>query len=327
MQIARRGVLAGAGLVAVSGSFAGRAAAATELKLGHVGEPGSLLAQTAEEFARRANAALGGAATVQVFGSSQLGSDSDMLKKLKLGTIDMAMPSSVMSSYVPEFALFEMPYLVADRAHMKKIREAVVVPVLAPLSEKQGYKMLGVWENGFRQITNNKRAIKGPEDLKGIKLRVPNGVWRVRMFEAYGANPSPMAYSEVFVALQTGVMDGQENPLAQIYPARFQEVQKYLSMSSHVYSPIFLMAGRSFSRFDGKVQKGLEEAAVATQEFALETGAKLDDDLLGKLKAAGMAVNTVDRAAFVAASRAIYDRFAKEVPGSGALIDKAQGLA
>src|SRR6185437_13979085 len=161
---------------------------------------------------------------------------SEMLKKLKLGTMDLALPSTVMSSYVPAFGLFEMPYLVKDRAHMARIRDQIVLPEMVPAAEKAGYHIIGVWENGFRQITNNKRPIVKPEDLQGIKLRVPGGTWRVKMFKAYGANPTPLAFSEVFVALQTGAMDGQENPLAQIYPARFHEVQKYLSLTDHVYT-------------------------------------------------------------------------------------------
>ena len=328
MKVTRRRLVATSGLAAASMVVMRPSArAATEIKFGHVGEPGSLFATCAEEFARRANAELGDAAKVSVYGSSQLGSDSDMLKKLKLGTIDMALPSTVMSSYVPQFALFEMPYLVADREQMKKIRDSIVMPTLAPLAEKQGYRMLGLWENGFRQITNNKRPIDKPDDLKGIKLRVPNGVWRVRMFQAYGANPSPMAYSEVFVALQTGVMDGEENPLAQIYPARFQEVQKYLSLSSHVYTPAYVMAGRSWSRFPENVQKALQNAAQGTQDFVYATAAKLDDDLLGKLRAGGMAVNKVDRQSFIDASKPIYVRFANEVDGGADLVARAQKLA
>jgi tripartite ATP-independent transporter DctP family solute receptor len=225
---------------------AGAAAAQTEIKFGHVGEPGSLFDQSAQEFAKRANAKLGSKAKVVVYGSSQLGGDSEMMKKLKLGTIDLALPSTVMSSQVPAFGLFEMPYLVKDRDHMAKIRDQVVVPTLEPIALKAGYRIIGVWENGFRQITNNKHPINKPEDLQGIKLRTPKGTWRVKMFKAYGANPSPLAFSEVFVALQTGVMDGQENPLAQIYPARFYEVQKYLSMTGHVYTPAYVTAGASW---------------------------------------------------------------------------------
>ena len=307
--------------------FTGTASAQTEIKLGHVGEPESLLQRQAEEFARRANERLAGKAKVTVYGSSQLGGDSELMKKLKLGTVDLALPSTVMSSEVPVFGLFEMPYLVRDREHMARIRDQIVFPQMVPAAEKAGYRILGIWENGFRQITNNKRPIRTPDDLKGIKLRVPQGVWRVKMFQAYGANPSPLAFSEVFVALQTGVMDGQENPLAQIYSARFQEVQKYLSMSGHVYTPSYLTAGRSWGRLGPEAQKALEEVAKEMQPVALKLGADADEELLGKLKAAGMQVNEVDKDAFVKASQPVYDEFAREVPEGKALIDRAQSLA
>jgi tripartite ATP-independent transporter DctP family solute receptor len=196
--------------------------AQVEIKLGHVGGPGSLFERSANEFARLANERLGNKGKVVVFGSSQLGSDAEMMQKLRLGTLEMALPSTVMSSTVPAFGMFEMPYLVKNRDHMKKIEADVLRPTLLPMAEEKGYKILGVWENGFRHVTNNVRPVVKPEDLKGMKLRVPQGVWRVKMFQAYGANPSPMALSEVFVALQTGVMDGQENPLTQIYSSKFQ---------------------------------------------------------------------------------------------------------
>jgi len=303
------------------------AAEPVEIKLGHVGEPGSLFAQTTEEFAKRANEKLGDKGKVVVYGSSQLGSDSDMMKKLKLGTIDLALPSSVMTTVAPEFGLFEMPYLVKDRDHAARIREEVTKPVLFPIAEKAGYKILAVFENGFRQITNNRHPIVVPADLAGIKLRTPKGVWRVKMFQAYGANPSPMAFSEVFVALQTGVMDGQENPLAQIYPSRFYEVQKYLSMSGHVYTPAYLTAGRSWSRLPADVQQILQETATEMEPVALEIAARLDGELLGKLKEGGMQVNEVDKPAFIAASKPIYEEFAKEVPGGQEMVDKSLALA
>ncbi|HYI68838.1 MAG TPA: TRAP transporter substrate-binding protein [Skermanella sp.] len=307
--------------------FASAASAQTEIKLGHVGEPGSLLALSAEEFARRVNEKVGGQAKIVVFGSSQLGGDSELLKKLKLGTVDLALPSTVMSSEVPLFGLFELPYLVKDRAHMARLRDEIVMPVMAPAAEKDGFKILGVWENGFRQITNSKRPIEKPTDLQGIKLRVPSGVWRVKMFQSYGANPSPMAFSEVFVALQTGVMDGQENPLAQIYPSRFYEVQKYLSMTNHVYTPAYLTAGRSWKKYSPEIQKALTDAAVETQPVVYEIAAKMDEDFLQKLKDGGMQVNQVDQSVFVTASEGIYKDFAAQVPEAKDLIQKAQELA
>jgi len=301
--------------------------AQTEIKFGHVGEPGSLLELNAQEFAKLANAKLGDKAKVAVYGSSQLGSDSEMMKKLKLGTIDLALPSTVMSSYVPSFGLFEMPYLVKDREQMAKIRDQIVYPIMVPEAEKIGYHIIGVWENGFRDITNNKRPIVKPADLEGIKLRVPKGTWRVKMFKAYGANPTPLAFSEVFVALQTGAMDGQENPLAQIVSGRFQEVQKYLSLTGHVYSPTYLVAGASWSRLSPDVQKILSDTAKEMQPIALKTGADLDDKLLAEIeKNPNIKVNQADKDAFIKASKPIYEEFGKEVPGGKELIDKALAL-
>jgi tripartite ATP-independent transporter DctP family solute receptor len=306
--------------------FAGSAFAQTEIKFGHVGGPGSLFDKSATEFAKRANAKLGDKAKVVVFGSSQLGGDSEMLKKLKLGTIDLALPSTVMSSQIPVFGMFEMPYLVKDRDHMAKIRDQIVYPNLVPMAEKSGYHIIGVWENGFRQITNSKHPIVKPDDLKGIKLRTPQGTWRVKMFQAYGANPSPLALSEVFVALQTGVMDGQENPLAQIYPLRFQEVQKYLSMTGHVYTPAYVTAGASWSKLPADVQKILADTAKEMQPVVYKIAADLDNDLLAKLKAAGMQVNEADKDAFIKASQKVYEEFSKEVPDGKPLVDKALAL-
>ena len=309
-------------LMAMSPAFA-----QLEVKLGHVGEPGSLFQQSADEFAKRANAKLAGKAKVVTFGSSQLGGDKELLQKLKLGTVDMALPSTVMSSEVDLFGIFEMPYIVKDRAHMGRIEKDIFWAKLEPAAEKKGLKVLAVWENGVRHITNSKRPIKVPADLKGIKLRVPEGVWRVKMFQAYGANPSPMKFSELFTALQTGVMDGQENPFTQIYSAKLQEVQKYLSLSGHVYTPAYLTVGMThWNTLPADVRKALEDTAKETQAFVYETAAKDDTALLDKLKQAGMQVNEVDKEAFVAASKPIYDEFGKEVPGAKELIDRATAL-
>ncbi|MDX5362872.1 MAG: TRAP transporter substrate-binding protein [Pseudazoarcus pumilus] len=319
-------VAAGVFAMAAAG-LAATAHAQVEIKLGHVGGPGSLFELSANEFARVANERLGNRGKVVVFGSSQQGSDSEMMQKLRLGTLELALPSSVMSSTVDTFGMFEMPYLVKNRDHMKKIEAEVVWPSLAPAAEDKGYKILGVWENGFRHITNNVRAINKPADLAGMKLRTPKGVWRVKMFQTYGANPSPMALSEVFVALQTGVMDGQENPLTQIYSSKFQEVQKFLSMTGHVYTPAYLTAGkRKFDSLPKEVQEILAQAAKDVQPFVYETADRLDGELLAKIKAAGVAVNEADKDAFIAASKGVYDEFGKAVPAGAALVDKAIAL-
>ena len=295
-----------------------------ELKFGHVGEPGSLFALSADEFARRANERLPEGWEVITYGSSQLGPDELLLQKLKLGTVDFALPSTIMSSQVDEFGLFEMPYLVRDRAHMRAIESDVVWPVLAPLAESAGYRMVAVWENGFRHVTNNRQPIETPADLDGVKLRTPSGVWRLKLFQALGANPTPMALSEVFIALQTGVIDGQENPLAQIWGSRLYEVQDYLSITSHVYTPAYVMTSPSWwDALPGEIRTILEEEAKATQAFVHETAARLDRELLDQIRAAGVAINEPDRADFLAASAALYDEYAASVGGGAALVERA----
>ena len=303
------------------------ALAQTEIKFGHVGEPGSLFAASAEEYARRANAKLGNKAKVVVYGSSQLGGDKELVQKLKLGTVDMALPSTVMTSESDLFGVFEMPYLVKDRKHMGRIEKEVFWPIIEPTVEKKGLKVIAVWENGYRHITNSKRPINTPEDLKGIKLRVPEGKWRVKMFQAYGANPSPMKFSEVFTALQTGVMDGQENPFTQITSAKFQEVQKFISLTGHVYTPAYVTVGaKKWATLPADVRKVLEDTAKETQAWVYETAEKGDKELLDKILAAGVKSNVPNKDAFVAASKPVYEEFAKEVPGSKEVIDKAIAL-
>jgi len=265
--------------------FITSASQALELKFGHVGKPGSLFAESVENFAKIANAKLGSKAKVTVFGSSQLGNDKAGMQKLKLGTVDMWLPSSVMASIHDEFGVFDMPFIIKDRNHMMKVEKSVLPKMAKNLEAKTGYQFIGVWENGFRHITNNVRPINVPADLKGIKLRTPKSKWRLKMFQSYGANPTPMAFSEVFTALKTGTMDGQENPYAQIASGKFQEVQKYLSITSHVYTPAYVAVHKDhYSKLPADVRKILEAAAKENQKFVYKRAAELEKSLLGVIK-------------------------------------------
>ena len=164
-------------------------------------------------------------------------------------------------------------------------------------------------ENGFRVITNNVRPIVKPDDLKGIKLQTPSGVWRVKMFRACGANPTPLAYGEVFAALQAGVMDGQENPFPQIWGGKFHEVRKYLSLSDHVCTPSDSIVSEKFWKsLPPDVQQVLAKISGEVGDFARQEGARMDKD------------------AFVAASKPVYEEFAKEVKGGKELVDRILSL-
>ena len=301
---------------------------ALDLKFGHVGKPGSLFHESAEHFKNLANKRLKGKATIVTFGSSQLGKDKQLLQKVKAGTVNFSLPSSVMSSVHDEFGVFDMPYMIKDRKHMAKVQKQVLPGIFSNLESKTGYQVLAVWENGFRHITNNKRAINTPSDLKGIKLRTPKSKWRVKMFKTYGANPTPMAFSEVFTALKTGTMDGQENPYAQIASAKFQEVQKYLSITGHVYTPAYVVVHKDqWSKVPADVRGIVQQAAIDTQKFVYKRAAELEVSLLKVIKDAGVKVNNANRKAFVDGSTAVYKQFGEEVSTGNALIKKVSSLA
>lgn len=312
-------------------AFAAPHALAKELIFAIGAAQGSLQYKTAEKFANNANAALKSAGSdysISLFGDGQLGKDKELMQKLKLGTVHLSQPSSIMAKVTPQFALFDMPFLVKDRAHLAKIESDVFWPSIAPTADKKGYKVLSMWENGFRHITNNVKPINTPADLKGIKLRTPNSTWRVSMFRNWGGNPTPMSFSEVFVALQTGVIDGQENPLTNIYAAKFNEVQKYLSLTNHVYSPSYLVAGkRTWDKIPADVQTIIKDSANAIKPWMYELSDSQEQELLGKLKEGGMQVNKASYQDFVDASKPIYEQFAKKVDGGKDMLDKVLSLA
>ncbi|MGF1552115.1 MAG: TRAP transporter substrate-binding protein [Paracoccaceae bacterium] len=305
----------------------GAAAEAKEFRFGHVGAPGSLFEATANAFAECVEQNSDGEHTVAVFGSSQLGGDREMLQKLKLGQMDFSLPSSVMSSVDPTFGVFEMPYIVRDRDHMRRVSEQMG-DTFQTAANDNGFHIVGFVENGFRHITNNVRPVNTPDDLQGVKLRTPNGEWRVKMFQLYGANPTPMAFSDVFTALKTGVIDGQENPYAQIASAKFQEVQEYLSVTGHVYTPGYILtASRTFDGLSEDQQTLLTDCGREAQDFTYEKAAELETELLQVIKDAGVEVNEADKQAFVDASGPVYDELANSVEGGRELIDRVQGLA
>lgn len=313
--------------VVVGLALAGGVEAGTVIRFGHTGLPDSVHHAGALKFAERVNEALKGQVEVRVFHSSQLGSDEQMLKGVKMGTPEMFLPSTVMSSGEQKFGVFEMPYLIVSRAHMKKVSEhpEVIKSLFGPLPAK-GMRALAFWENGFRHVTTNSKPVLKPEDLKGIKLRVPGGVWRVKMFKSYGANPTPLAYAELYSALQAGVMDAQENPLQAIYGGKLHEVQKFLSMTGHVYAPTYpTISEETWQKLTTEQQDTIARIARETGDYSRAEGERMDRDYIGKV-APPLKVNEVDKELFIKASAAIYEDFGKEVKGGAELVKLVQSL-
>ena len=288
-------------------------------RIGHVGEAGSLMELDGQDFAKKVADRSGGAIKIQVFGSSQLGQQTELNQQVQLGALEMSIPSSDMVSVVGQFSIFDMPSIFKDRKQVKATVAGPLGKSLADLAAKKNMIILGYWENGFRVLTDNKGPIRTPADLKGLKIRVPPNDVRVQMFKLWGANPGPLNFSEVFSALQTGVFDGQENPYAQITSAKFYEVQKYLSETNHVYTPTYLAASPAwFNKLDDATKKLLLDTAKEVGDASRARGAKADEEGRTLVKSKGVQVNTdVDTKAFRDAAQPLFADFEKKYGAEG----------
>ena len=173
---------------------------------------------------------------INVFPANQLGSNREVVEGAQLGTVDMALTSDVLlSSFEETMGVLNMPFLFRDVDHVGKVLDGKIGEMLSENLAKKGLVVLAYWEGGFRHITNSKRPINKPEDLAGLKIRTPSGYIFLDAFKAFGASPTPMAFGELYSALQLGTVDGQENPLSHVQSQKFYEVQKYLSLTRHIH--------------------------------------------------------------------------------------------
>jgi len=250
--------------------------------------------------------------------SGALGDENVHLQQIRTGQIDVTPLGSDAVQLDPAWAVFELPFLFADRADVARLLDGEIGEKLRrSMREKVGLEVLAYGEMGFRQITNNVRPITTPQDLAGIKIRVPGSQARMLMFKSFGANPVTLNYGEIYLALQSGTIDGQENPLNDIVTNSMHEVQSYLSLSNHVYTPVTLvMNGARFDGLSDAHKAAIKEAAVAAAAEMRELGFKKDQELVEKLKGEGkVAINEVDRAAFQAGSTAVYT-IVEEIAGA-----------
>lgn len=282
------------------------------IRLGHIGFPDSPFDKGAQKFKELLEARLPDRVEVRIYGSAQLGEDKEMLEGLRLGTLEMHVPSSVLHSVEPMFGVFDLPFLIQDRGQMDRIADGPLGEKFAKKLLEHDLVLLGFWENGFRMITNNVRPVVEPEDLKGIRIRTPKDPERVKLFEAFGASPTSMSYGEVFSALKQGVIDGQENPFSQIVPARFHEVQKYLSLSRHVYSPAYPVMSREYwGELDPEVQQAILDVAREVGRYHRELGEK-EDARYREMLEKQMEITEIDQDAFAAAAEPLYEDYEKK---------------
>ncbi len=244
---------------------------------------------------------------VQIFMGNTLGSEEDVLQGLGFGTHHASLSASAVVQVNPRTAVFDLPYLFENR---DKVQEFAASPAFDMLGEGfagRGIVLSALWDNGFRVITNSVRPIVTPDDMRGLKIRTPTSRQRVAMFNTLGANATPLSFGEVYSGLDQGVIDGQENPAQIADSARFYEVQKYMSLSNHVYLPTFMLFGEPWLNAQPEeVRETVLRIAAETAPWTFNWGEETDARILEEL-ADKIAINEVDFEAFQAAALPLYD--------------------
>jgi TRAP-type transport system periplasmic protein len=267
-----------------------------------------------DTFAKEVEARTKGRIKVQPFYSGSLGGERESIEAVQLGTQELTFTSTgPVPNFVPEARILDVPFLFRDKAHARAVLDSSIGAEMLAKFEAKGFKALAWGENGIRHMTNSKRAVNAPEDLKGLKMRTMENPVHIAAYKGFGIVTTPMAFPEVFTALQQGTVDGQENPLSVIMAAKFEQVQKHLSLTGHVYSPaIFLMNKASFDKLSAEDKNHFLEAAKVAVKA---NRARVDEDDakgVAELKAKGMQVIEVDKAKFVAALGPVNAEFEKQ---------------
>jgi len=282
-----------------------------KLTLGHGAAPGNPRHEAAVKFADVLKQKSNGRIEVTVAPSAQLGDDAAMVTALRTGALDISANSQgALANTVPEYAAFGMPFLFSNLSQAWKLLDGPLGQELAKKTADKGMIVLGYWDNGIRHMSNSKKPFIKPEDLKGMKMRTPPDAVTVDIMQALGAEAQQIKFAELYVALQQGVVDGQENPLMNIYASKLYEVQKYISLTGHKYEMTpFLMSKRSWDKLSEADRKLVREAAAEATALQRKLSQESDEKLVGDLKAKGVQIDVADKVAFEKATAKVDDKW------------------
>jgi TRAP-type transport system periplasmic protein len=284
---------------------------AVKLTLGHGAAAGNPRHEASVKFAEVLKAKSGGRIEVTVAPAAQLGDDAAMVTALRTGALDMSANSQgAVANTVPEYAAFGMPFLFADLPQAWKLLDGPMGRELAAKSAEKGLVVLGYWDNGIRHMSNSKRPLLKAEDLRGLKMRTPPDTVTVDIMQSLNAEAQQIKFAELYVALQQGVVDGQENPLMNIHASKLFEVQKFISLTGHKYEMTpFLMSKRTWDRLAEADRKLVQEAATEATALQRKLSKESDDMLVADLKAKGVQVDAVDKASFQRATASVVAKW------------------
>lgn len=304
--------------IAACAALAGAAQAEPlTLSFAHAAQTTHPAHMAAMQFAKRVEERSNGEIKTEIYPASQLGSENEMLGKVRLSAIDMEATSlNYLIKYEKTFAVVVMPYLFDSYEHAHRVLDGPAMNWLAPLAEKQGFVILSNWEWGFRNLSNNRRPINTPDDVRGLKIRVPPVVQLEDTMQAMGAEVSKIGFKELYMALSQGMVDGQENPLNVIYYNKLYEVQKHLALTRHVYYPLLhVMSVKSWAKLTPAQQKIVREESKAAGDGMRRKIIAEENELIARMADAGMKISRPDPKLFRALMESAYEkirRFAGE---------------
>lgn len=284
------------------------------LRLSHTGAPGHHYQTITEQFAEEIAEKTDGAVEIQIFPADQLGNQLESVEGTMIGTLEMTLASdTVLSNWVPDMGLLNLPFLFENMDEYLEVVEGPVGDMLNEQLEEKGAVIIGWWGNGMRHVTNSVHPITTPEDLEGLKIRVPEGKVFVDTFEALGAGATVMSFGELYSALQLGVVDGQENPPAHILTQNFNEVQDYVSRTGHIHmgSPL-IMNAHLFYSMPEDIQETLLEVGKEYDRKHIDLIANLEEEQWKEIEERGMKINDVEKAPFRDAVQPVYDDAAEK---------------
>ena len=302
----------GAAGLALAAPYIARAAAPLTLRFAHFGAEDHPSNIAAKQFASRVEARTGGAIKIQIFPNNQLGGPPEQAQQIKLGTVDMGLPTQgQLQNFEKAFGVVMLPFIFDNPAHVFRVLDGPAMQWLAPLAEKQGFIILRNWEYGFRNLTNSVRPVNTPDDVKGLKIRTPPELQIQAAVEAMGGVVTAIAFPELYLALAQKVVNGQENPVAVIYYNKYYEVQKHLAMTQHVYNNmIHTVSAITWKKLSPEQQKILREESTSAGDLMRKMIADEEVDQLKKMQAAGMAITRPNLALFRARMEPAYKRVA-----------------
>lgn len=288
-----------------------KAEAANVIKFSHVGPAEDARQKAALKFKEMVEAETNGEITVEVYYGGQLGGDRDAIEGVKLGTIQMTVAGAgIFANFEPKMGITALPFLFENFEAAWAFNDSDINAKVSEGLLTQGIRVLAYWENGFRCLTNSVKTVNSPEDVKGMKIRTPENPIILATMESLGASPSPLPWPEVYMALQQKAFDGQENPIPVIYVNKLYEVQKYLSITNHIYEPMPLVISENFWKgLTEEQQKIIQKAAIEARDFNRQLIKTQTEEMLGQLKEKGMEITYPDLEPFGKAAASVREKF------------------